>query len=115
MPEDEQDLPADVALMLAPHLRHALSSPPRRRILRALNGATEAQTIEDLGETIPAASASTLNYHVLILEKEGCVSEVCQIVRVNEIVRAYASNIADNRTVIEALRTTRWADEGLAT
>lgn len=113
VPEDEQNLPADLAATLAPHLHHALDSRPRRRILRALNATTDAQTLEDLGEAVPAASTSTLSYHVLVLEKEGCVSEASQIVRANGILRAYASNITDNRTAMDVLRTTQRGDDGL--
>lgn len=113
MPEDEQNLPPDVAMPLAPKLRHALESPPRRRILRALNTTTDAQTLVDISQVVPAASTSTLNYHVLILEKDGCIAETCQIFQGNSILRAYESKVAGNQAVIEVLRTTEHDDEGI--
>ncbi len=113
MPKDEHDLQADLSAALAPHLRHALDSPPRRRILRALNAIADAQTLEELRETIPVASTSTLGYHVLILERAGCVSETGPIVRPNGTLRGYASNIKESRMVLEVLRATKREDDGL--
>lgn len=111
VPEDEQSLPAELSATLAPHLHHALNSPPRRRILRALNATTDAQTLEDLREVVPAASISTLGYHVLVLEMAGCVSAASQIVRANGMLRAYASNVKDSRMVVDLLRATERKDE----
>lgn len=113
MPEDKQNLPADLSATLAPHLHHALDSPPRRRILRALNTTTEALTLDDLGETLPAASLSTLGYHVRILEMAGCVSEACQIVRAKGMLRAYVSNLKDSQMVVDVLRITQPEDDEL--
>lgn len=113
MPEDKQNLPADLSATLAPHLHHALDSPPRRRILRALNATSDAQTLEDLGETVPAASISTLSYHLLILEMAGCVSEASQIVGADGMLRAYVSNIKDSQMVVDVLRITQPEDDEL--
>jgi DNA-binding transcriptional ArsR family regulator len=111
VPEDEQSLPAELSATLAPHLHHALNSPARRRILRALNATTDAQTLEDLREVVPAASISTLGYHVLVLEMAGCVSAASQIVRTNGMLQAYASNIKDSQMVVDLLRATEREDE----
>lgn len=111
MQGDERGLPDDVALLLAPQLRRALDHPTRRRILRALNRAGDAQTISDLAEAIPGAWVSTIGYHTLVLEECGCVSVAVGLSVSGTPGRTYASNIADNREVIGALQVTRHLDE----
>lgn len=111
MPENDQSLPPYVAVSLAPSLRHALDSPSRRRILRTLNAATEAQTLEELAAAIPSADLGTLSYHLSVLEREGCVSEACQIVRTNGLLRAFVSSIADDWMLLGILAATQQQDE----
>ncbi|HET7444061.1 MAG TPA: helix-turn-helix domain-containing protein [Solirubrobacterales bacterium] len=115
MREDERDLPAWVANTLAPHQRHALSNPTRRRILRALNNTPDAQTVSDLFDVVPADGLSALSYHVKILEKDACVSQVGEAGRANGNGCAYVSNVADNLEVMDALRATEREDQGLGT
>jgi DNA-binding transcriptional ArsR family regulator len=113
VPEDEQNLPAEISNALAPRLRHALSNVTRRRILRALNATAAAQTLADLFDVVPAANISTLSYHLHVLENDGCVAEVSGTVRSEGLVRAYASNVTAELAVMVVLDTTRGADDGL--
>lgn len=113
MPEDEQSLPAEISNSLTPRLRHALSNITRRRILRALNATVDPQTLADLFDVVPAANVSTLSYHLHVLEKDGCVAEVSEIVRSDGIVRTYASNVTADLAVMVVLDTTRRADDDL--
>lgn len=113
MPEDEQSLPAEISNTLAPRLRNALSNVTRRRILRALNATVEAQTLADLFDVVPAANISTLSYHLHVLENDGCVAEVSEIVRSDGIVRTYVSNVTADLAVMVVLDTTRRGDDGL--
>lgn len=113
MPEDDQSLPAEISSSLAPRLRHALGNVTRRRILRALNATTDAQTLADLFDFVPTANVSTLSYHLHVLEQDGCVAEVSEIVRSDGIVRTYASNVTADLSVMVVLDTTRRADDGL--
>lgn len=113
MPEDEQNLPAEIYNALAPRLRHALGNVTRRRILRALNAKVDAQTLADLFEIVPAGGISTLSYHLHVLEKQGCVAEVSELVRADGIVRAYASNVSDDLAVMVVLQSTKQADDRL--
>jgi DNA-binding transcriptional ArsR family regulator len=109
--EDRQKLPADVARTLAPHLRRALDHPTRRRILRALNENGHAQTLETLSDVAPSASVSAIRYHALVLEECGSISVSMALFRPGGPGPHYASNVADNRVVMEALRATRQLDD----
>lgn len=111
MREDERELPGWVAGTLAPHLKHALGNVTRRRILRALNYSADPQTISDLLEVVPAETLAELRYHVNVLESAACVSQASEIARAGGLVRAYASNIADNMMVMDALRATERKDD----
>jgi DNA-binding transcriptional ArsR family regulator len=109
--EDRQKLPADVARTLAPGLRRALDHPTRRRILRSLNVNGGAQTLESLSDVAPNSSVSTIRYHALVLEECGGVSVSVALFRSGGSGPHYASNVADNRMVMEALRATRQLDD----
>jgi DNA-binding transcriptional ArsR family regulator len=113
VPEDEQSLPAEISRSLAPPLRHALSNVTRRRILRALNATTDAQTLADLFDVVPTANVSALSYHLHVLEKDGCVAEVSEIVRSDGTARTYASNVSADLAVMVVLDTTRRSDDDL--
>jgi DNA-binding transcriptional ArsR family regulator len=112
VPEDkQQNLPAEIADSLAPRLRHALGNITRRRTLRALNATADAQTLADLFDLVPAANISTLSYHLHVLENDGCVAEVSELVQVDGIVRAYVSNVTDDLAVMVALHATQQDDD----
>lgn len=107
---EESKLPAEVAVLLAPHLRRALDHQKRRQILRALNRHSEAQTPKDLAEAIPGAGVSIIGYHSLVLEECGCISVTVAPSLAGGLRRAYLSNVTDNRLVTGALQATRQLD-----
>lgn len=113
MPDDKQNLPAEIADTLAPRLRHALGNLTRRQILRALNATADAQTLADVFGLVPAANLSTLSYHVHVLENDGCVSEVSELVQADGIARAFVSNVTDDLAVMVALHATQQDDNRL--
>ena len=111
MQEDQPKLPAEVATTLAPNLRRALDHPTRRRILRALNVSSGAQTLEALCDVAPQASVSAIRYHAFVLEECGSVSVVVGRPHHGSPGYRYASNVADDGTVVEALRATQQLDD----
>lgn len=109
----DQQLPFELAEALGPHLQRALEHPVRRRILRALNGAGETRTLEELTTLIPGTTVGMIHYHAGVLEECGSVSITVSLPGTNSASAGnrYASNIADDRTVMEALSSTREVDE----
>ncbi len=108
MPQgSEAELPTELTETLAPHLQRALKHPMRRRILRSLNADGEARTLEELAVLNPAASISTISYHVLVLEGCGAITVSTSQASGNR----FASNVADDSGVTEFLRVTREGDE----
>jgi DNA-binding transcriptional ArsR family regulator len=108
---EDRKLPAEVAVLLAPHLCRALDHQTRRQILRVLNRGSEPQTPQDLAEAIPGAGISIIGYHTLVLEECGCVTVTVRPSRAGELKRAYVSNVTDNRLVRNALEATRHLDQ----
>lgn len=115
MPEDEQDVPGEGAKTRAPDLQQALDHATRREILRALIGANEDMTIEELADLVPTANVSSLNYHVFVLEREGCVSRAGEIALANGMLPTYAATVADSQFVMDILDGTRGEDRGRST
>lgn len=110
MQDHRRKLPANVAKTLGPQLRFALSHPTRRRILRTLNETGHPQTLENLSHLAPHAGASTIRYHVMVLE-ECAASKVVALPLPDGSGRGYASNATDDRVVMEALQATQLLDE----
>lgn len=110
MPEDDQNVSGERTATQAPNLRQALGHPTRREILRVLIDADEAKTVEELADLVPTAAVSGFNYHVLVLEGEGCISRVGEIALANGMVPTYAGNVADNQFVMDILDGTRGED-----
>lgn len=69
--EVNRPLPTQLAASLRPEARQALMHGVRRRILRILNQDSVPQTTQDLVKAFPGLSLSSVNYHVLVLEKCG--------------------------------------------
>jgi DNA-binding transcriptional ArsR family regulator len=110
--EQGRKLPAEVAVLLAPHLHRALDHQTRRQIIRVLNNNSgEALTPRDLADAIPGAGLSMIGYHTLVLEECGCVSVAVTPSLAGGLKRAYLSNVTDNRLVTSALEATRQLDE----
>jgi hypothetical protein len=112
VPEDEQNVPGEGAKTRAPDLQQALDHATRREILRALSDADEDKTIEELADLVPTANVSSLNYHVLVLEREGCVSRTGEIALANGMLPTYAATVADSQLVMDILNGTRGEDPG---
>lgn len=112
MREDVGRLPPAVGDSLAPQVRDALNHPTRRRILRALNAVSVSQTVLDLRGLLPEKSVSALSYHIWVLERHACVTVVAETVHDRGgRLRAYGSNISDDRAVMGALAAMRSEDE----
>jgi DNA-binding transcriptional ArsR family regulator len=109
--KEVRKLPPEVVEGLAPHQQRALEHPIRRRILRVLTHDSSPQTLIDLGEGIPDTSVSTIGYHLLVLEECAFVSVSGVLTGPGDAERHFASNIADNRVVIQALQETQRLDE----
>jgi DNA-binding transcriptional ArsR family regulator len=111
LPEQEHNLPPEVATALPQHLHQVLDHRGRRRILRALHESREPQSAEDLASVISDLNASSTSYHLQVLEGCGCVAVAGEIVRSDGMVRVYSSSVADDRAVTDALRRTQPFDD----
>jgi DNA-binding transcriptional ArsR family regulator len=109
--KEVRKLPPEVIEGLAPHQQRALEHPIRRQILRVLTRDSSPQTLVELGEGLPDTSISTIGYHLLVLEECAFVSVSGVLTGPGDAERHFASNIADNRVVIQALRETQQLDE----
>jgi hypothetical protein len=112
VPEDEQRVPGGGAKTRVPNLRHALGNPARREILRVLNDAGEAKTAMELADLVPAVKVSSLKYHLLVLEKESCVSRAGELALANGMAPTYVASVGDDQFVIDILNGTRGEDPG---
>lgn len=88
-------------------LENALEHPTRREILRVLLYADKAKTVKELTELIPTANVSSLHYHLLILEKEGCLARTGETAPDDGRLPAYAPTVAENQFVLDILNGTR--------
>lgn len=111
VPEDEDQLTGEASALLEEPRRRALGHPIRRRILRALNAATDVQAPTDLALVIPNVNTSAVGYHLRVLEEGGCISLAGEGVPGDGTLPHYASDVADDRAVLDLLRSTRVADE----
>jgi hypothetical protein len=110
VPKDEQSVPQDGASTRGPDLAFAVDHPTRRTILRTLIEADRSMTVADLNEVVPNASLSNLRYHVLVLNREDCVSQAGAVVVAHGALPTYAATVSENQFVIRALEATRWED-----
>ena len=106
----ELKLPAEVAVLLAPHLRRALDHQTRRQILRVLDRGAAPQTPKELAAAIPGTSVTAIGYHTLVLEECGCLSVTVAPSPTGALRRALLSNVSDDRFVASALQATRHLD-----
>lgn len=108
--KEVRKLPPEVVEGLAPHQQRALDHPIRRQILRVLGRSATPQTLVAICEGIPDTSISTIGYHLLVLEECAFVSVSGVLTGPGDAERHFASNVADNRVVILALRETQELD-----
>ena len=109
--KEVRKLPPEVVDGLAPHQQRALDHPLRRQILRVLSRGANSQTLGEIGEGIPDTGTSTIGYHLLVLEECAFVSVSGILTGNGDTERHFASNVADNRVVMLALRETQELDE----
>lgn len=109
--EDDQHRPGEGKTRV-PNPEHALDHPARREILRALIDADEAKAVEDLAELLPSENVRSLNYHVLVLEREGCISRAEETALANGMPPTYVATVADNQFVMDILNGTRGEGPG---
>jgi len=109
--KEVRKLPPEVVEELAPHQQRALDHPIRRQILRVLSRNARAQTLAEIGEGTPGAGISTIGYHLLVLEECAFVSVSGVLTGPGDAERHFASNVADNRVVMTALKQTQELDE----
>lgn len=88
-------------------LENALEHPTRREVLRVLIYADRAKTVKELAELVPTVNISSLNYHLLILEKEGCLSRTGETAPDDGRLPSYAATVAENQFVLDILNGTR--------
>lgn len=88
-------------------LENALGHPTRREILRVLIYADNPKTVKELAELVPTVNISSLNYHLLILEKEGCLSRDGETAPGDGRLPAFAATVAENQFVLDILNGTR--------
>jgi DNA-binding transcriptional ArsR family regulator len=111
VPEDKQQGCGGEATTRKQDREHAVDHPIRREILRALLDAPAPLTVEKLDELVPTANVSTLNYHVLVLERDGCIRRSGEVVLSNGVLPTYRATVADDPFLIVRLEASRQADE----
>ena len=87
----------------------ALAAPQRRRILRALHAAGQAQSPNELSRA-GGASLGDVTYHVKVLTKCGVVALTDTQRRRGAIEHFYASTVASDELVTKLLEDTRVED-----
>jgi DNA-binding transcriptional ArsR family regulator len=88
-------------------LENALGHPTRREILRVLIYSERAKTVRELAELVPTVNISSLSYHLLVLEKEACVSRSGEPAPGDGRSPSYVATIAENQFVLDILNGTR--------
>lgn len=66
-----------------------------------------AKTIRELAELVPSVNISSLNYHLLILDKEGCVARGDEVTLTDTTLPAYTPTVAEDQFVLDILEGTR--------
>lgn len=110
VPDSEQDPSGGRGRTRVPSLENALEHPTRREILRVLIASDKAKTVRDLAELVPTVSISSLSYHLLVLDREGCLSRTGEIGLDDGRLPAYAPTVAENQFVLDILNGTRGED-----
>ena len=88
----------------------AIDAPQRRRILRALHTAGEAQSPNELSKAIDT-SLGHVTYHVKVLTECGVVALTDTQPRRGAVEHFYASTVANDELVVKLLEATREDDE----
>jgi DNA-binding transcriptional ArsR family regulator len=88
----------------------AIGAPQRRRILRALHTAGEAQSPNELSRAIDT-SLGHVTYHVKVLTECGVVALTDTQPRRGAVEHFYASTVANDELVVKLLEATREDDE----
>jgi hypothetical protein len=112
VPGDDQDMSSGADGTREPNLQNALDHPARREILRVLIDADEDKTSAELAELVPVLPVSNLNYHLLVLMREGCVSRTGEVAVAGGMLATYVATVADNQFVVDILDGTRGEDPG---
>ena len=79
--------------------------------MRTLIGADTAMTLAELDRMVPSANLSTLRYHLLVLRREGCVSQTGEVVLADHVLATYIATVSENHFVHGSLEATRREDE----
>jgi DNA-binding transcriptional ArsR family regulator len=89
----------------------ALMHGVRRGILRMLNQGPIPRTTQDLLETFPGLSLSSVNYHVLVLDECGSLTVSRGKAAPGGFTRLLISNVADDPQLVAVLRMTESLDD----
>jgi DNA-binding transcriptional ArsR family regulator len=110
-PESNRPLPVQLAKSLEPEARQALMHGVRRRILRMLNQDPTPRTTQDLLETFPGLSLSSVTYHVLVLGECGSLTVSRGKAIPGSFTRLLSSNVVDDPQLVAVLRATESLDD----
>lgn len=88
----------------------AISSPQRRRILRALHDAGEARSPNELSKAFEV-SVGHVSYHVKVLKECDALALTDTQPRRGAVEHYYASTLMENELVVKLLEATRADDE----
>lgn len=108
--ESEQHPSGEGGRTRVPNLESALEHPTRREILRVLIASDRSKTVRELADLMPSVNLSSLNYHLLVLDREGCLSRTGEIGLDDDRLPAYSPTVAENQFVLDILNGTRGED-----
>jgi DNA-binding transcriptional ArsR family regulator len=100
---------AGIPRVKARHCIRALSSPQRRRILRSLHEAGEAQSSKEISKGSDA-SLGNVTYHVNVLKECGVVALTDTQPKRGAVEHFYASTVIHDKLVAQLLEGTRVED-----
>jgi DNA-binding transcriptional ArsR family regulator len=108
---DEEKLPDELAIALAPQLRHALEHPLRREILRVLHQDVDRpQSIEGIASHLTDLSVGQARYHARVLEQPEAIVVAEVLPSPDGDLPLYVSAVAEDSGVLAALRATQQHD-----